>query len=707
MLGPVATGLSRWWHRSIATRDFGKGVLFYARLLYFRKQAIPLVEDRFVSTEGRQPTEQELANALNAFVGRGVELAKKGAKEQDRPNAPFDEITLARTVGFALEGGKETLLLTRDRDVVEQFYKLGYLLDTHYRSGLIAAEYERQPRNFKPIRATVAGTFLSDCVEENGAEYLSLPVNATTRLLPDDHTPVPVHCLHLAPTDTPGRFKETLISFGFEREMIRAIECKGKTSRNVDWDDGRDLHICIHPAIQRELGGVALLAKNKTIEFDGFEFNPIDVELALRATEGLSRMKVLETSATEADEDPSFFEDLATYKSDVRLGFTSPDRWFEATADAAKRAVLLSPPWTAFYCDTSFLSLPIDDGLSDALSSRRVVAIRESWEAARKVEGSLRGRWSDAPKWLRVVDRCVGPHARTVFDHYLLLLRSKRWFGRHVRQDLCDKLGRDPTDQEFAAEVFRYRDGSKKILRARTGISEPHASLCADSLVVSCVINSVMDGADGVLLTGSRDIVEQFNTLMTVVSEDYRAWWYGKTEGADKYLHVFKPNPDLVRAGFCESPILERLDFKRATRHLPPSPIPVQVGCWGVEPTALGYQIAPVVFSAERMMWDMFEDKNEWSGQSAMLYSSRDIHRNTGFDKHGMWVQHMVGKNAWSEIGSELLLDNPSDFKLRKVPTYSLIRAQNFSDGAPLPWHSADEPFRRYDPTRDEFKSNE
>lgn len=47
-----------------------------------------------------------------------------------------------------IETGREVVILTKDEDIQEQFYKLQWLLDTHYRGMLLADMYASDPSRF-------------------------------------------------------------------------------------------------------------------------------------------------------------------------------------------------------------------------------------------------------------------------------------------------------------------------------------------------------------------------------------------------------------------------------------------------------------------------------------------------------------------------------------------------------------------------------
>lgn len=132
------------------TSELDLGIWYYVRLLGFRKMIFPYVEAKLRESLQRAPTSNEVDFRVRQLVqDRGWQLAVKGKDDSEKPNFLADESTVVRAVTMALATGRETTILTRDTDVIEQFYKFIYLLDTHYRSMLIASAYHTQPLNFR------------------------------------------------------------------------------------------------------------------------------------------------------------------------------------------------------------------------------------------------------------------------------------------------------------------------------------------------------------------------------------------------------------------------------------------------------------------------------------------------------------------------------------------------------------------------------
>jgi hypothetical protein len=62
-----------------------------------------------------------------------------------------DEILVCRAVEHAVRTGQQTVILTKDPDLEEQFFKLTWLLCSHYKAMLAAGQYARDFGSFRTI----------------------------------------------------------------------------------------------------------------------------------------------------------------------------------------------------------------------------------------------------------------------------------------------------------------------------------------------------------------------------------------------------------------------------------------------------------------------------------------------------------------------------------------------------------------------------
>ena len=137
----------------------GQGAFeYYVRLLLLRRAALSVAQEHFAEQFGRAPAENDTA-WLHGDVQR--HLGERGMLLGLKPASPIgtDEILVYLAVEFALSRGRPTVILTKDADVEDQFYKLLWLIDTHYRGMLLAAAYARDPDAFlaRPFPDDVRG----------------------------------------------------------------------------------------------------------------------------------------------------------------------------------------------------------------------------------------------------------------------------------------------------------------------------------------------------------------------------------------------------------------------------------------------------------------------------------------------------------------------------------------------------------------------
>jgi hypothetical protein len=154
-------------------------VRYYVQLLAFRKRAFDLARANLERELQREPTEAEVEKQAQRMVqDRGWQLATKGHKEKGKANFLTDETVLVRAIISAISTGRETSVLTRDRDLVEQFYKLLYLIDTHYCSYLIAEAYRRQPLILSNASGrNVLSISTRTSTQERSCEFLTLQMS--------------------------------------------------------------------------------------------------------------------------------------------------------------------------------------------------------------------------------------------------------------------------------------------------------------------------------------------------------------------------------------------------------------------------------------------------------------------------------------------------------------------------------------------------
>ena len=199
----------------------------YVNLLGSRKSAMKLGEMRFQQKHGRAPADGDIA-AVRADVQRllgerGYLFARKGAASSGSRSETrwTDEEVVYTALAHALRTGSETFVLTKDEDLLDQLYRLVYLVDTHYRSMLIADAYLRDFGSFRTHPMPTAGPWAEAFTGQNNV-LIERPWDLPNQVLPAGFSFVAVHCLVL------GK-RLSSMTFGAEREMHKVLEVKGST----------------------------------------------------------------------------------------------------------------------------------------------------------------------------------------------------------------------------------------------------------------------------------------------------------------------------------------------------------------------------------------------------------------------------------------------------------------------------------------------
>lgn len=211
------------------TADFaGYGWEYYLKLLSLRKFMGPIAHSVLTRKLGRTPDQIELnGEAQRHFGERGALIARKGLEAANSSNMLTDEHLVITAVFTAILRGSEVFIVTRDPDLLEQYYKLLCLMKEHYRAMIAAEIYAANPS---------AMIFRETPVEDDGAH---IPLFSGTSFLryettDVDFNPLPrrfhfvnVHCMLLGGKSSD--LKLTSCAFCAETEMAAMLKMKEKT----------------------------------------------------------------------------------------------------------------------------------------------------------------------------------------------------------------------------------------------------------------------------------------------------------------------------------------------------------------------------------------------------------------------------------------------------------------------------------------------
>jgi len=244
----------------------GTALAYYVGLLGLRKRLYRLTTLQLEAELGRAPRSEEVKRAkqrvLHDLGDRGVLFARKGAKA-DASDATFhtDELVTATAFVSAICERRPTVILTRDEDIIDQFYKLQWLLDTHYRGLLFADAYFADPDRFSTI-AMPQGAPWSDAFDDGENLLVHRSEEILEAILPHEFEVVPVECWLV-------REGVTHIFFLAETPMHRLLSVKAATGGlNTKQASGRNCHIWLGPLpIPHSLRGCAAIAADLRVTF--------------------------------------------------------------------------------------------------------------------------------------------------------------------------------------------------------------------------------------------------------------------------------------------------------------------------------------------------------------------------------------------------------------------------------------------------------
>ena len=266
-------------------------LLYYVNLLGMRKRIYRMVELQLEADLGRAPTSEEIAHAkrdaTNKLGGRAPALARKGARADSASDTYYtDEALTATAFLTAIFERRTTVILTRDEDIFDQFYKLQWLLDTHYRGMLFAEAYlddlarrEAIPMPSSPPWSDVFADGPNRLVARSDADL--------SAILPPGSQEVRIECWLV-------RSGESRLRFHAEDTMGRLLRIKGATGGlNTDRLIPRNCHIWLAPLpVAASLRGYAAVAIDRRVQFvkAGIAIPVLDIDQAILTEERHQRI---------------------------------------------------------------------------------------------------------------------------------------------------------------------------------------------------------------------------------------------------------------------------------------------------------------------------------------------------------------------------------------------------------------------------------
>lgn len=281
--------------RLMTAADWGEAeqqtFIHYTNILAIRKRMMRWGAWEFERAHGRPALESDrtaLQTHVQKAVGeRGFMFAKKGGIDSARRKRSFaDEEVVYTAVAHAIRTGRQAVILTKDEDLLDQFYRLIYLLDTHYRSMLIAGVYRSDFRAFRSHPMPTTGEW-ADAFVGDSKVLVEPDEDLPNRVLPSRPHFVAVSCWLVGQ-------KYQALTFGAEQEMMRLINVKGQTrGRNTDLLGERNCHLLLAglPEPRKDMPPCFAVARDQTHDIAGQRVPHLEAVHAVMDAERFKRIE--------------------------------------------------------------------------------------------------------------------------------------------------------------------------------------------------------------------------------------------------------------------------------------------------------------------------------------------------------------------------------------------------------------------------------
>ena len=258
--------------------------VYYVTLLGYRKSQVRDLIESFEEKRGRKPDEDELDRLLKRnSIPKDRQLLVKAAQDLSRGSHFFSDEDLIVTAGCAgLLDGSHVVILTRDRDVLEQFDKFVNLIIIQYFGMLFAERFASAPGEFitspLPVGVPTIDHYFTTEESQMVRKPVSDPDHFVGWLLPRQYEPVTLTCILLG-GNSPD-LKLSYMRFAAERDMYRLIWTKGKTKGlNTDQLGGKNCHVTGYPLGVPDPRNHVLIVRDKSRPTEGGDVHLSCVDL--------------------------------------------------------------------------------------------------------------------------------------------------------------------------------------------------------------------------------------------------------------------------------------------------------------------------------------------------------------------------------------------------------------------------------------------
>lgn len=171
------------------------------------------------------------------------------------------------------------MLLSKDDDIHEQFYKLTWLLDTHYRGMLLASRFWADSRYFAVAKPPANSIYIHEFFEASQCSIVRFGENTLRTLLPRQFVPAKVISVN-------ARTALSTLSFDLENEMVALLTKKAVSAGlNTDLFGGANCHFWLYPADVPVYARSALIGPDKRIAVNANRIPLHDINQAISTGE--------------------------------------------------------------------------------------------------------------------------------------------------------------------------------------------------------------------------------------------------------------------------------------------------------------------------------------------------------------------------------------------------------------------------------------
>jgi hypothetical protein len=269
---------------------------YYVNLLGQRKNLYSFVRQLLKHETGKEPTNQEISNYCQKLgTSRAQLLGRQGHNPKVEGHRYHDECLVVMAAMYAIITGQEVTIFSGDPAVLDQFYKFMWLLDTHYRSMLLADRYAADPLLFKSHRPdNNSKAFLGDKLH-----LLEVNDKLLTDVLPEECRPVLIKCVLIERGHVRSEDRISHLVFCAEVEMRRLFVVKAATKGlNTNRFEGKNCHAFLGRDFVDKYGNWAAIVHDNghTVPRNGLRISLVDIDLVMLSHEQGRRVTLRDSS---------------------------------------------------------------------------------------------------------------------------------------------------------------------------------------------------------------------------------------------------------------------------------------------------------------------------------------------------------------------------------------------------------------------------